>query len=159
MASHSRCTKGASFSWQLCRQWVLRQWECMVGIKTKAEPKASRCLVPKANNFRMEAVIFGSSSKIQWLWGCHRSDEHRSGIHCLPHPVCMASSSSCMPDLWEVLIPVVSQVRCQLHSQTLSRLENTVLLIKALFFRLSFISLPSPCPVFANFCATTKWWW
>lgn len=29
------------------------------GIKTKAAPKASRCLVPEANNFRMEAVILG----------------------------------------------------------------------------------------------------
>lgn len=88
--------------------------------------------------------------------GAIEMDEHCSNV-CLLRPVCIASTNLCMFDLWKVLIPVVSQARWQLCSQTfywcpiplLKKLRSS----DFLFFPLSSSSETSlpPSPVVMRF--------
>lgn len=79
--------------------------------------------------WRLSGVLcLEHSAEAEGLWeldwppvfvgGAIEMDEDCSSAFLL-RPVCIASPNLCMFDLWRVLIPVLSQVRWQLCSQTL----------------------------------------
>lgn len=86
-----------------------------------------------------------------FVGGAIEMDEDCSSAFLL-RPVCIASPNLCMFDLWRVLIPVLSQVRWQLCSQTLPILMYySSVKKKKKFFRLYVLSTFF---IFRNFSAT-----
>lgn len=85
-----------------------------------------------------------------FVGGAIEMDEDCSSAFLL-RPVCIASPNLCMFDLWRVLVPVLSQVRWQLCSQTLPILMCYSSVKKKKFFRLYVLSTFF---IFRNFSAT-----
>lgn len=85
-----------------------------------------------------------------FVGGAIEMDEDCSSAFLL-RPVCIASPNLCMFDLWRVLVPVLSQVRWQLCSQTLPILMYYSSVKKKKFFRLYVLSTFF---IFRNFSAT-----